>query len=73
MTLIKEVILKPRFSTEDINSSAAQVTAALKPVNELGKEIETTFKEAFDPKNIETSQQRIFRLTKTMLELKVAG
>jgi len=70
MSIIKEVILKPRFSTEDLNSTASQAENALRPVNKLGEEIEQTFKEAFDPKNVKNFTNEINQTTNRSQSLK---
>jgi hypothetical protein len=70
MSIIKEVILKPRFSTEDLNATASQAENALRPVNKLGEEIEQTFKEAFDPKNVKNFTNEINQTTNRSQSLK---
>jgi hypothetical protein len=70
MSIIKEVILKPRFSTEDLNATASQAENALRPVNKLGEEIEQTFKEAFDPKQVKSFTNEINQTTNKSQSLK---
>lgn len=77
MSIIKEVILKARFSTEDLNSTATQAKAALQPINELGEEIEQTFKNAFSTKEVKefdaASNKAVSQLTSKLAKMKKEG
>lgn len=70
MSIIKEVILRPRFSTEDLNATATQAKTALQPINQLGQEIEQTFKEAFSTKEVKEFGKEVQQTTTKVVSAK---